>query len=106
MLHDLTREAGGNPREKKIISHNMVSIGKTLGEAKRVAKTSMVERFGSVEAGVERAIVGTPDDAIKRFEDYVEAGASAFIIGFFTPTPREVLSNMKRFSNEILPSLS
>lgn len=106
MLRDLTREVGGNPRRKRIISHNMVSIGKTLREAKRVASSSMVERFGSVEAGMERAIVGTPDDAIKRFEDYAEAGATSFLIGFFTPTPKEVLSSMKMFSKEILPSLS
>ncbi len=106
MLHDLTREAGGSSGRKRIISHNMVSIGKTLREAKRVASTSMVERFGSVEAGMGRAIVGTPDDAIKRFEAYADAGASRFLIGFFAPTPRDVLSSMRMFSKEILPSLS
>lgn len=106
MVHDFTREVGDNPRNKAIISHNMVSIGKTLQEAKRTATRSMVDRFGSVEAGMERAIVGTADDAIKRFEDYAEAGATKFLIGFFTPTPRGVLSDMRKFSREILPSLS
>ena len=105
-LHDITREAGRRPRSKRIISHNMVSIGNTMREARQVAYTSMVERFGSVEAGMERAMVGTPDDVIKRFEAYADAGASRFLIGFFAPTPREVLSSMRKFSKETLPSLS
>ncbi len=106
MIRELTREVGRNPRRMRIISHTMVSIGKTLREAKRTAAVSMTERFGSVEAGMERAIVGTTNDAMKRFEDYTEAGATAFLVGFFAPTPKEVLASMKMFGKEILPSLS
>jgi probable F420-dependent oxidoreductase len=105
IIQELTREMRRNPRGMRIISHNMVSTGKTLQEAKRTAAVSMVQRFGSVEAGMERAILGTTSDAIRRFEDYVKAGVTDFLIGFFAPTPKEVLSKMKMFSREILPSL-
>jgi probable F420-dependent oxidoreductase len=106
LIHDLTRELGGNPRSKRIISHTMVSLGTTRSEAGRRAAASMTQRFGSVKAGTERAIVGTPADAIRRLEGYAEAGAHAFLIGFFAPTPKEVLSDMTVFSREVLPSVA
>jgi probable F420-dependent oxidoreductase len=105
IIHDLIRELRRNPGRMRIMSHTMVSMGRTLREAKRTAAVSMKDRFGSVEAGMERAIVGTPGAIIKRFEDYAEAGATAFLIGFFAPTPKDVLASMKSFSHDILPSL-
>ena len=106
IIDELSRELRRKPGRMRIISHTMVSIGKTLPEAKRTAAVSMIERFGSVEAGMGRAMVGTTNDVIRRFEEYAEAGATAFLIGFFAPTPKEVVSNMKMFSREILPSFS
>jgi alkanesulfonate monooxygenase SsuD/methylene tetrahydromethanopterin reductase-like flavin-dependent oxidoreductase (luciferase family) len=106
IIHELTRELRRSSGKMRIISHTMVSIGKTLREAKRTASVSMIERYGSVDSGIKRAIIGDTSDAIRRFEDYVDAGATAFLVGFFAPTPKEVLSSMKIFSREVLPSLS
>ncbi len=106
IIQDLTRELRRGSGRMKIISHMMVSIGKTLPEAKRTAAISMIERYGSIEAGMQRAVIGNSADALKRFEDYAEAGATSFLVGFFAPTPEGVLSSMKMFSRDILPSLS
>lgn len=105
-LNDIAREAGKNPKNFDVVCHNMVCLQKTIAEAKKQAAASLVKRFGSIEKGIQRAIVGNQTEVVRRMETYLKAGGTYFLLGFFAQTPNQVLAAMDRFSHDILPSFS
>ena len=78
----------------------------SLSYFKALADTEWIERFLQygelipLEAAIEFSIAGTPEDCIKKIEEYIEAGVKHFLLLNVGPDPRQVLNF---YSKEIIP---
>jgi G6PDH family F420-dependent oxidoreductase len=78
----------------------------SLSYFKALADTEWIERFVQygelipLEAAIEFSIAGTPEDCIKKIEEYIEAGVKHFLLLNVGPDPRQVLNF---YSKEIIP---
>ena len=113
MIEDLARENGRRP-DFTYMSYNFTSIAGTREEADRRYATAsrsqrlMHERGDSTRIEAHdfrsRALVGGPDDIVKRVGEYVDSGVTYFELLFMTSTLDEMLTRMKLFSREVIPS--
>jgi probable F420-dependent oxidoreductase len=118
------KEAGRNPSEIQIAPQWMVCLAATQQEALRIYKESLgyrhvkslqestLKRTSEMmmkedKALTERNIIGTPDDAIRQMQTFIDAGATSFTALAFTHTSKsfdEIKAGWKLFAREVMPS--
>jgi len=114
-MKDIGDKAGRKVSEIDIAPQLVISIGKTHEEAEKAFKRSglythllslkdstLKNQIANLEA---RSIIGTPDETIRRMEEYIDAGVTHFgSLIFGGDTVDAVLDSMKSFAKEIMPS--
>jgi probable F420-dependent oxidoreductase len=119
-VREIKRLAAGAGRGNKdfMITHYAfpTSIATTHEEAeRRFARGLQGQRIytGRTDATRQKledfkswAVVGTPDEVIKRIGEYVDAGATYFEHLFNCSTQEEMLRMLKLFSREVIPSFT
>ncbi|MBI4258092.1 MAG: LLM class flavin-dependent oxidoreductase [Thaumarchaeota archaeon] len=60
----------------------------------------------SPKSNIETAAVGTPSKILKEVEAFVEAGATSFDLWFMYPRYESLISQMKLFAKEVMPSFN
>ena len=59
---------------------------------------------GSVEDSLAWNLIGTPDDIIKKGQEYLDVGVSNFEIKLIGQSIEDIFDSMKLLSEEIFPS--
>jgi probable F420-dependent oxidoreductase len=91
--------------EKPLIVHEMFTALNANAEAARLnAAKSLSANFVSVEAGVERSLVGSPKELVKKLELYSSAGVDITELKFVYSEIPALKKMMEMFSREVLPS--
>jgi probable F420-dependent oxidoreductase len=95
----------GQRDDEPLIVHEMFTAVDIDGDiAKAAAAKSLSNNFVSADAGMERSLVGTPRDLVKKLEEYSAAGVDITELKFVYSGIPEVLKMMELFSREVLPS--
>ena len=91
------------------IPQQQTSMGKYAGYMWNV-KEKWRDAMGGVQeaprSNVETAAVGTPNKIVKRVEEFVDAGATYFDLWFMYPTYDSLLTQMRLFAKEVMPSFN
>jgi len=62
--------------------------------------------FSSIERTIERSLIGTTDDVIKRIQNYIDVNVKHFMLNFAVTKPHELRPAMETFTQEIMPSFA
>ena len=113
-IRTMADEHGRKGKEFIFMAYTMTSIAPTRAEAERRYAAALESQSvfqkrqdsSQIEANAfrERALVGSPDDVIKRIQEYVDAGVTYFEVPFMTSTLEELRDRMKLFAKEVMPS--
>ena len=83
-----------------------ISINESREKAAEVAASSLGGQYlyqgNFLDIVGSYCVLGTPDDCIRRIEEYVEAGARHFLFNWACP-PEDVPRHIETFANEIMP---
>ena len=96
---DLAEEAGYHlnlPEEYRHLHYTR--IVPTDEEAKR--RFQELRRFFPMELVLDFIIVGTPQDCIRRIEEYIESGVQHFVFHDFSPDPEE---GFRMLTQQVIP---
>jgi len=99
VLENHCEEIGRNPEEIKKTLGNIVAIGKTMEEARRIAIESPFINLGDME----NFIIGDPDAVVKKISEYVELGIEHFILRFLDFPKTD---GAKLFAEKVIPTFS
>ncbi len=83
-----------------------VAVEESAEEAYKVAARSLEHIFGSLERGLRAAVVGNPEEAIKKFRAFVEAGAQHIALKILAHTMEQYLATVRRISEEVIGNLT
>jgi alkanesulfonate monooxygenase SsuD/methylene tetrahydromethanopterin reductase-like flavin-dependent oxidoreductase (luciferase family) len=98
-------EGGRSEASVTCVAELFVAIEDTPDEALRVASRSLEHFFGSVEKGLRRTIVGTPQQAIEQLRAYIQAGADHFELRLFAHSMEHYLSTARRIAEEVISKI-
>ena len=79
-------------------------ISKDSQEALGISAASLASRWKTIQKGQERSFVGSPNEIMRKIEEYSEAGVNVFEFKFICPDLETMLKMMELFSNEVMPS--
>ncbi len=74
-LREFASNAGRDPKTLDTGIETYVTVGKTHEEALGIARRSLVDKFKTVERGLDVCIVGTADEVLEKIDRYAAAGA-------------------------------
>ena len=74
-LHEAAERAGRDPGSIDTGVETYVSVARTHAEAVAIAQASLVNKFKTLERGLDVCMVGSVDEVMDRIEQYREAGA-------------------------------
>lgn len=110
----MAEESGRGGKDFILMAYPFTCIAPTREEAERrydaflSSQSVFHKREDSTRLHVdtfrERSLVGSPDDIIRRIQEYVDAGITYFELLFASSTLDEFLKRMKLFAKEIIPS--
>jgi alkanesulfonate monooxygenase SsuD/methylene tetrahydromethanopterin reductase-like flavin-dependent oxidoreductase (luciferase family) len=78
-------------------------IADTTEEAVAISARSLEHRFKSVEAGVDRNIIGSPADVLEKVEAFRQAGVTHFELRLVGHTLASHLEMLELFRRDVLP---
>ena len=92
---DKTREKAINNYKESPAHKHMVSLAQQWGRD-----------TPSVKSAIERSLIGTVDDVIKKIQEYVDVNVLHFMLNFTIKNEREFIGAMNTFAEEIMPSFA
>ena len=96
----------GREEDSMTFAHTILfSVGDSYDEALEVAAAGNPFGGHSKEFSQKYDVLGTPKDCIKRFEEYVDAGVSHFILKPYV-APELILGQVKRLATDVIPHFS
>lgn len=98
------RSRGRDPSDIMVVHEMFTAVDATSSRARSSAGKSLSTNFASIEEGEERSLIGNPDELSKRLEQYSSAGIDVTELKFVYSDVPSLLSMMKLFSREVLPS--
>jgi alkanesulfonate monooxygenase SsuD/methylene tetrahydromethanopterin reductase-like flavin-dependent oxidoreductase (luciferase family) len=104
-LRELATAAGRDPDEIDTAATVFLCVESTRERALAVASRSLVERWGSVEQGLGKAIVGDVAEVQEQLAARHAAGLRYLELKFFAHTPESFMEMMARTAEEVLPPL-
>ena len=103
-LEEYTKVFRRSLSEIEVSSENYLSITKKSEEARKISALTLKTRFNSIERGEEISLIGSPDDVMRKLEEYIRVGIKTFQFRIICRDLNEMLSMMKIFSYEVMPS--
>lgn len=104
-LAELTEAAGRSPSELTCGLETYVTVGKTHDEAVSIAAKSLVNKFGTVEKGLQECIVGDVEEVTERIRGYHEIGVRHFELKFIGHTIPQITGMMEQIAERTLPTI-
>jgi probable F420-dependent oxidoreductase len=97
---------GRNVDDIKLIWEGLLSIDNTKSEAIEKCRLTMETKYGTMEKAYEANFIGTPDDIIKKLQDYLDVDVDYFQIKLVDLSFERLLKSMKLLSEEVFPSFN
>jgi probable F420-dependent oxidoreductase len=98
------RETGRDPNQVVCSNESFVAIISPGTCDLETAKSFLQPRFKTFEEGIRKNLVGSPEEIIKKIQEYVNAGATHFELRFIAKDLHGLINSMKIFATEIAPS--
>lgn len=95
---------GRDPADLMVVHEMFTAIDLDNSAARASASKSLSTNFVSVEEGLKRSLVGTPDELKNRLEAYNSAGVDTTELKFVYSDIVGLKRMMKLFSNDVIPS--
>lgn len=105
-LTDALHERSRGVEEVTAGLETFVCVADSRDTAIRKSTATLLERFKSVEAGLERTFIGSPRDVCQRIKDYVAGGASFFELKFICGSTGEMLDMMRSIAKTVVPAVT
>jgi len=103
-LKEKLPSVGREVSELTIVHEMFTTINEKDELAVASASRSLSTNFSSVDEGLRRSLVGTPEELVKRLELYASAGVDITELKFVYSDIPSFLNMMKLFAGEVLPS--
>jgi alkanesulfonate monooxygenase SsuD/methylene tetrahydromethanopterin reductase-like flavin-dependent oxidoreductase (luciferase family) len=104
-LDELAATAGRDPRSIVRATDPFCCIASTRDEAFKIARPSLVERYGSLERALVLAAVGSAADVREQLRTLVDAGLGYFELRFICHTMASYLEMIQRVAEDVVPSV-
>jgi len=95
-----------DPSDLTIVHEMFTAVDSDSSKASVLAAKSLSTNFVSVEEGMKRSLVGSPEELERKLELYSSAGVKITELKFVYSEIPSLLKMMKLFAEEILPSFS
>jgi alkanesulfonate monooxygenase SsuD/methylene tetrahydromethanopterin reductase-like flavin-dependent oxidoreductase (luciferase family) len=102
-LEELARAAGRDPLEIARATDIFVCLADTTGEAERMSRATLVDRYGSVEEGLHHAAVGDAGVVGEHLAERMRLGLTCIEFRFICHSQEAHLEMMARLAAEVLP---
>lgn len=103
-LVELASAAGRDPRTIVTAGTVFVCVARTHEDALRICERSLLIRYGSLDRGLGRAMVGDPAEVIEALWSRYSAGLRYLEVKFWAHTPEHFIEMMTMFADDVLPS--
>ncbi len=87
-----------------LATQHLIVIDEDATRAEERAATTLTARFGALDKGLEKSLVGSPNQILLKLRAYKGLGAEHVVLGFIATTVPEMLDDMRLFSTTILPT--
>lgn len=87
-----------------LATQHLIVIDEDGKRAEERAGKTLTARFGDLEKGLEKSLVGSPNQVLLKLRAYKGLGAEHVILGFISTTVNEMLDDMRLFATTILPT--
>lgn len=95
----------GNDPNRYFVSHEMfTSIDANSERAKSLAAKSLASNFASVEEGIKRSLIGSPQEILQKLKLFQEAGVDLTELKFVYSDIPQLMEMMNLFFSEVIPS--
>jgi alkanesulfonate monooxygenase SsuD/methylene tetrahydromethanopterin reductase-like flavin-dependent oxidoreductase (luciferase family) len=104
--HAALAEAGRDPDTVTAGYEVFACIKESHEDAVRCAEASLIDMYGNLAEGLQRAIVGTPAAAIERIQQLVNLGARSFELRLISPTTAEMAEMVDLVAEAVVPAFA
>jgi len=104
-LRDTAARAGRDPDSIETAATMFVCIAESREAAMRICERSLLNRFGSLERGLARSIVGGAAEVADGLARRYEAGLRYLELKFWAHTPAQFMEMMSRVAADVLPAV-
>jgi alkanesulfonate monooxygenase SsuD/methylene tetrahydromethanopterin reductase-like flavin-dependent oxidoreductase (luciferase family) len=104
-LHEIALAAGRDPAAIDTAATVFVCVEATHDQAVRVADRSLVDRFGSLASGLQKAIIGDVADVQEQLALRHQAGLRYLELKFLAHDPHSFVEMLARTCEEVLPPI-
>ena len=102
-LDAVAADNGVDPAPLARAVETFACVAPTHDEAVSIARASLEHTYGSLESGLERAIVGSPDEVTERLAAFSAAGANRFELRPIGHDQSAIADMMALLAEEVLP---
>ena len=92
------------PDDPMVVHEMFTAVDESAGKALDSASKSLATNFVSVEEGVKRSLVGSPEQITEKLERYSRAGVDVTELKFIYSEIPRLLEMMRLFARKVLPS--
>jgi probable F420-dependent oxidoreductase len=97
--------ATGKHSDEYLFAHEMFAVlDQREAKARELASKSLLTNFESIDEGLKRSLVGTPEEVSKKLEQYQNAGVDLTELKFVYPSIPVLIEMMDMFAEKVLPS--
>ena len=87
-----------------LATQHLIAIDEDAERAEERAGKTLSARFGDLEKGIEKSLVGSPNQVLLKLRAYKGLGVEHVVLGFISTTVNEMLDDMRLFATTILPT--
>lgn len=104
-MREIVSAAGRDPDAIVTAASVFICVARTRDDALAIASRSLVDRFGSLEVGLQKAVVGSVDEVIAQLAERHRIGLRHLEMKFFAHDLDSYLEMLARTAEDVLPTL-
>lgn len=86
-----------------LASQQLIKINENADQADKRSHSTLSTKFGDIDIGKDKSLIGNPHDVIQKLQTYVNLGVQHMILGFISNTATQMIEEMELFANTVLP---
>jgi len=104
-MREIVAAAGRDPDTIVAAATVFICVDRTRERALEIASRSLVDRFGTLEVGLEKAVVGSVDEVREQLAERHRIGLRHLEVKFFAHDLDSYLEMLARTAEDVLPAL-